>query len=82
MVGTTEVSLVVYKTTFKQHVNTDYQFSKILLLPPSLGLSKASFSNYLIPYSRCFADPFLRERRQHKSNYSPGAQSDPFKGLL
>lgn len=83
MVGTTEVSLVVYKTTFKQHVNTDYPFSKIHLLPhSSLGLSKASFSNYLIHYSRCFADPFLRERRQHKSNYSPGAQSDPFKGLL
>lgn len=72
MLGTTEVSLVVYKTTFKQHVNTDYPFSKIHLLPhSSLGLSKASFSNYLIPYSRCFADPFFTERRQHKSNYSP-----------
>lgn len=74
MVHITEVSLVFYKTTFKQHVNTAYPFSRICLLPhSSLGLSKASFSNYLIPYSRCFADPFLRERRERKSNYSPGA---------
>lgn len=50
IVDMTEISLVVYKTTFKQQVNTAYPFSRIRLLPhSSLGLSKASFSNYLVP---------------------------------
>lgn len=83
MVDMTEVSLVVSKLTFEQHVNTAYPFSRIPLLPhSSLSLSKASFSSYFMSYSRCFADPFLGERKEHKSNYSPGAQSDTFKGLL
>lgn len=58
-------------------------FSRILLLSHSQGLSETSCSNCLISYSRCFADPFLRERREHKSNSPPPrAQSDPLKGLL
>lgn len=82
MVDMREVSLVADKTTAESMLIL-LIFPRICLLPhSSLGLSRASFSNYLKPYNRCFADPFLRERSKHKSNYSPGAQSDPFRGLL
>lgn len=68
MVDVTEVSLLVYKTTFKLHVNTAYPCSRIRLLPhSSLGLSKASFSNTSYPTADVLLIPFSEKEDNIKA---------------